>query len=400
MHEKQGVVPPSQAVRRLPYNKDMEEPKHYDFFVSYNGADQEWAEWVAWVLEENGGYSVKIQAWDIRPGSNFVLEMDQAAKLSARTIVILSPNYLGSNFAQPEWAAAFAGDPKGLEKRIVPVMVEHCEPGGLLGPIAQIRLVGLARDVAADTLLAGVKLGRAKPVQEPAYPGQLESEPVARAAAKAAQSLWTPLSEPVDVAWRNENRRQVSGPTTIELHLIPVTSVLLESRRLAALPDELAALGRTEGLFGTSDGLDVDNSENLVRVTTQRSRYEDDSGIQVTRNGQSGAWTTLPHDGLGSVLDPVDLRERLARLLRLASGAVDTAVDSYAVGISLESVTMLAVGDSSQVGKRSSASMHFFSEESVRIEPDAQVSRVALGDVDSIAEELTARLMARVSRQR
>ena len=150
-------------------------PGHYDFFMSYNRADQWWAEWIAWILEENGGYSVKIQAWDIRPGSNFVLEMDQAAKLSERTLVVLSSNYLGLNFAQSEWAAAFAGDPQSLEQRIVPVMVEACEPGGLLGPISQIRLLGLPRDVAANTLLAGVKLGGAKPNREPDYPGQVAS---------------------------------------------------------------------------------------------------------------------------------------------------------------------------------------------------------------------------------
>lgn len=45
-----------------------------DFFISYTGNDRPWAEWIAWVLEE-AGYSVVIQAWDFRPGGNFVLDM-------------------------------------------------------------------------------------------------------------------------------------------------------------------------------------------------------------------------------------------------------------------------------------------------------------------------------------
>lgn len=49
-----------------------------NFFISYSGADSTWAEWIAWVLEE-AGYTVVLQAWDFRPGSNFVLEMQQAA---------------------------------------------------------------------------------------------------------------------------------------------------------------------------------------------------------------------------------------------------------------------------------------------------------------------------------
>src|SRR5215471_2066812 len=66
-----------------------------DFFVSYNRADRQWAEWIAWRLEE-AGYAVIVQAWDIRPGSNFILEMDNAARETERTIAVLClpPIYL------------------------------------------------------------------------------------------------------------------------------------------------------------------------------------------------------------------------------------------------------------------------------------------------------------------
>jgi hypothetical protein len=52
-------------------------------FVSYNQADRTWAEWIAWILEEEG-YEARIQAWDFH--GNFVLEMDEAAKDAAKTI--------------------------------------------------------------------------------------------------------------------------------------------------------------------------------------------------------------------------------------------------------------------------------------------------------------------------
>ena len=50
-----------------------------DFFISYNSADRTWAEWIAWHLEA-AGYTTVLQAWDFVPGSNFVVEMDNAAK--------------------------------------------------------------------------------------------------------------------------------------------------------------------------------------------------------------------------------------------------------------------------------------------------------------------------------
>lgn len=80
-----------------------------DFFVSYNKADRAWAEWVAWQLEE-AGYTTIIQAWDFRPGSNFVLKMQEAAAKAEKTIAILSRDYLNALYTQPEWAAAFAQD--------------------------------------------------------------------------------------------------------------------------------------------------------------------------------------------------------------------------------------------------------------------------------------------------
>jgi hypothetical protein len=46
-----------------------------DFFVSYTQADRHWAEWIAWVLEEDG-YRVLIQAWDFVPGSNAFTYLD------------------------------------------------------------------------------------------------------------------------------------------------------------------------------------------------------------------------------------------------------------------------------------------------------------------------------------
>jgi hypothetical protein len=91
--------------------KAMAEQKK-DFFISYNGKDQDWAVWIAWQLEE-AGYSVIIQAWDFRPGGNFVMEMQKATTQTDRTLVVLSPNYLAGQFTQPEWAAAFAQDPTG-----------------------------------------------------------------------------------------------------------------------------------------------------------------------------------------------------------------------------------------------------------------------------------------------
>src|SRR5882672_7993581 len=96
-----------------------------DFFISYNKADRQWAEWIAWQLEE-AGYSVVIQAWDFLPGENFALNMHRAAQEVQRTIAVLSETYLSSLYTQPEWAAAFAQDPTSTRRSLLPVRVREC----------------------------------------------------------------------------------------------------------------------------------------------------------------------------------------------------------------------------------------------------------------------------------
>lgn len=140
-----------------------------NFFISYNGADKQWAEWIAWQLED-AGYTTVLQAWDFQAGSNFVIEMHQAASDAERTIALLSNNYLQSRFTQPEWAAAFAQDPTGVNGKLLPIRIGECDLDGLLIPIIYIDLVGKAPEEARNSLLDGVKQVRAKPVRSPGFP--------------------------------------------------------------------------------------------------------------------------------------------------------------------------------------------------------------------------------------
>ncbi|GLQ77482.1 hypothetical protein GCM10007881_09980 [Mesorhizobium huakuii] len=141
-----------------------------DFFISYTGVDKKWAEWIAYILEEEG-FSTIVQVWDFRPGSNFVLEMQEASSAAERTIMVLSPDYLKSGMAAAEWASAFARDPQGLDRRVVPIMVRSCKPEGLLTAIVQIRIVDMDEGSARQAILDGIDIKRAKPSNRPSFPG-------------------------------------------------------------------------------------------------------------------------------------------------------------------------------------------------------------------------------------
>jgi TIR domain len=46
-----------------------------------------WAEWIAWTLEA-AGYRVLIQAWDMAPGTNWILTVDEGMRRAERTIAV------------------------------------------------------------------------------------------------------------------------------------------------------------------------------------------------------------------------------------------------------------------------------------------------------------------------
>jgi tetratricopeptide (TPR) repeat protein len=144
-----------------------------DFLISYTSQDQPWAEWIAAQLDA-AGYTFFFQAWDFRPGTNFIAEMDNATKLADRTLLVLSAAYLASSLAFSEWATALHSDPRGSQRRLLPVRIERCNVSGLLAQIGYLDLVGSNLEQAKERLLQGVQQGRVRP-DHIVFPGSRET---------------------------------------------------------------------------------------------------------------------------------------------------------------------------------------------------------------------------------
>ena len=367
-----------------------------DFFVSYTHADEEWAVWIAWVLEQ-AGYSVIVQAWDFRPGSNFVLEMQQASEKAARTIAVMSPAYQKSKFTPPEWAAAFASDPSGHNRQLVPVVVEDANVEGMLGDVVHINLVGLDRAAAEQKLLAGLQPGRAKPTAEPNFPGSsnISDAHPPKPVVSPTTPDWKALAEQPNVLWRQSLRPsyQRGGLAALEVHLVPTQPQRLEVRRLTALAEELAKIGRESGLFTASQALRTAHTSDHAVAQTAEDNHSEETGLLVTRSGQRGAWVALPHDGLGSIFDPPNLQPRLSALLQILLELPLPELTQVAVATAVAPAQMITVGNAGLIGNRSSASMSFLTREDVQLTPDDSVSALAIRQhPDEVAEEILARL--------
>ncbi len=148
---------PRKSVTGKPPAKDKDPGP--EFFVSYSSPDKDWAEWISWTLEE-AGFHTTVQAWDFRPGSNFVLEMQRALERAKRIVLVLSEDYLKSQFTSAEWAGFFARDPAGKERKLLPIRVRDCRPEGLLRALIYLDIIGLS-EVDARTAILGALSERA-----------------------------------------------------------------------------------------------------------------------------------------------------------------------------------------------------------------------------------------------
>ena len=112
-------------------------------FVSRAGPDSDISERVAGVLER-AGYDVILQQRSF-VNKSFMGQMQAALESGARTIALLSPNYLASDYCAAEWQSVLAGDPLNKQSRLIVLRIVECEPTGLLKALAYWDLVP-ARD--------------------------------------------------------------------------------------------------------------------------------------------------------------------------------------------------------------------------------------------------------------
>lgn len=140
-----------------------------DFFISYIGADQAWAEWIADTLER-AGLGTVLQAWDFRPGENFIQHMNEALLEAERVLAVLSPAYLTSEYARDEWTAALVRD-RGQADRLLLVRIAACTLPPIIANRIYVDLLGLDEQTATERLLAGVAPGRARPEGKLPFPG-------------------------------------------------------------------------------------------------------------------------------------------------------------------------------------------------------------------------------------
>jgi tetratricopeptide (TPR) repeat protein len=281
-------------------------------FISYNRADRDWAEWIAKTIE-SAGYQPIIQAWDFRPGENFVSRMQEAMADSDLTIAVLSENYLKAEFTQPEWAAAFARDPIGKKRKFVPVRVAACSLTGMLSLTIYIDLVGLNEQDAERALLDGLKPS-SKPAQPPSFPGKRTAPTIPA------------VAFPPDAA-------RLHGVPDLPPHYLPREKVL------TGLKQKLLSGGASVAITGQGQAFGVQGMGGIGKTVLAAALAHDSEVRQAFPDGIY--WLTI-----GQKPNLLDLQNQLLRQLTDSKETFATGQEAKdALREALEGRTALVVVD-------------------------------------------------------
>ncbi|HVT17098.1 MAG TPA: toll/interleukin-1 receptor domain-containing protein [Thermoanaerobaculia bacterium] len=98
----------------------------YDIFVSYSHLDQEWVQGCLLPRLQSEHLKICIDEDDFEVGDFSVLSMQEAVRRSRHTLIVLTPNWVDSVWAEFESLLTVTGAP--LQRRLLPLLLSPCEP--------------------------------------------------------------------------------------------------------------------------------------------------------------------------------------------------------------------------------------------------------------------------------
>ena len=149
-----------------------DQPARWDFFVSYTQADRAWAEWIAWILEEDGhtgpGAGVGFRAGQqLDPGHAGGCARARAD--DCRAVAGLP----GVGVRDRRVGGRLGSDPAGRQRKLLVARVKECDRPGLLAGVVSVDLFGQTEAEARAglrTMVSSAIAGRAKPAVAPGFP--------------------------------------------------------------------------------------------------------------------------------------------------------------------------------------------------------------------------------------
>ncbi|HWY27816.1 MAG TPA: toll/interleukin-1 receptor domain-containing protein [Candidatus Sulfotelmatobacter sp.] len=108
-----------------------EDVAEWDLFLCHTAVDKEWVRELAARLENETSQQRKIRVffdeWEIQPGTNVVVNLENGVAKAKFVGVVLSPEMLDAEWPTLEWTMAVYEDPSGRRGKVVPILRRDCD---------------------------------------------------------------------------------------------------------------------------------------------------------------------------------------------------------------------------------------------------------------------------------
>jgi hypothetical protein len=117
----------------------------YDVFISYSHKNKDWVWAKLLPCLEGAGLKVLIDYRDFEIGIPSVVNMERAVDRSRHTLLVLTPSWLASEWTDFESLLAGTSDPAARRRRLVPLMLESCNPPQRIAMLTYADFINPAR---------------------------------------------------------------------------------------------------------------------------------------------------------------------------------------------------------------------------------------------------------------
>ena len=220
------------------------DPFHYDAFISYSHKDSVWVRGTLLPRLEREGLRVCIDYRDFEIGVPSLVNMEKAVEQSRKTLLVLTPNWIASDWTAFEALLIQTDDPIGRGQRILPLMVQSCSLPDRLRIFSYLDLTDTADfDFQMQRLVAAIR-----------------SSPQRPASAKPAQAQQSASSARPSASGFSYER----GLAALEGRLAQAD---VETRlAFAALESRLKDNLRDDRLYGTTEAIRSDRARIIYEL--------------------------------------------------------------------------------------------------------------------------------------
>jgi hypothetical protein len=143
----------------------------FDAFVSYSHQDSAWVSSVLLPRLEGEGLRVCIDTRDFEVGVPSLVNMENAVEHSRKTLLVLTPNWVASQWTGFEGLLVQTKDPVGRGRRILPLLVQPCDLPDRLQLFTYLDLTDPAQlDFQMQRLVDAIRAGPSQTQPPPVDP--------------------------------------------------------------------------------------------------------------------------------------------------------------------------------------------------------------------------------------